>query len=69
MNIHRALIILSITLFLVTVIGEYLDPTIICTFPWHPISCDWMLTHGWYFLPALPTWLAFLALIVGALKS
>jgi hypothetical protein len=68
MNIHRVLIMLSLALFLVTVIVEYADPQIACTWPWHPLSCEWMLAHNWCFLPALPTWLAFLTLVIGAVK-
>jgi hypothetical protein len=63
------LLLLALLSFLVTVIVEHLRPDVICTWYWHPISCETYSSFGIYAMPALPTLVAFflmiLALLVG----
>jgi hypothetical protein len=64
MCLHRKLAASALALFVSTVVVKYFIPNVICTFPWHPYSCDQLLQHGLYALPALPTLIAFALLIL-----
>ena len=64
MCIHKKLAATALALFVSTVIVEYFFPSVMCVFPWHPYSCDWVVQHGLYALPALPTLIAFALLIL-----
>jgi len=65
---HRSLAVASLFLFVGTVAVEYMWPSVVCSWWWHPIPCTFLLSLRIYALPSLTSLVAFGCLIMAAIK-